>query len=156
MEFFCSHLSQFLVSFNNSFTRSLTINSPGNNSAKKSLLKILERLVDGGYLKNNRHLVVKFNWSCSSRFIRDICSMKNLEKLSLWDCELALEQLAQLFWSCPKLVELSLKPFLCTRLGMDKKLKNHLRPGFQKLRRLELNDCRIYMNSWPVIQEMLT
>jgi hypothetical protein len=82
--------------------------------------------------------------------------MKNLEKLYLWDCELTLEQLAHLFWSCPKLVELSLKPFTCTQLGIDKKLKNHLRPGFRKLRRLELDDCRIYMKSWPVIQEMLT
>jgi len=82
--------------------------------------------------------------------------MTNLEKLYLWDCELALEQLAQLFWSSPKLVELSLKPFTCTKLGMDEELKSHLRPGFKKLRCLELDDCKIYMNSWPVIQEMLT
>ena len=103
--FFSSHFSQLLVSFNNSFI----INSPGNNSVKKILLKILERLVDGGYLKNNRQLVVKFNWSRNSRFLQDVCSMTNLEKLYLWDCELALEKLPQLFCSCPKLCWTDLK-----------------------------------------------
>jgi hypothetical protein len=48
----------------------------------ESILGILERMVDEGYLQNNRQLTVKFHWSRSSRFVELICSMKNLEKIA--------------------------------------------------------------------------
>ena len=130
------------------------INRPTNDLETNSLIKTLERLVDGGFL-NNCRVVVDYHWSRSSRFFRDICSMNNLEKLHLIDCKLSLEQLPQLFQSCPKLIELYF-PLTCKKFEMDEEFKNQLRSGFQKIQRLYLVKFTMYRASWPVIQEMLT
>jgi hypothetical protein len=88
--------------------------------------------------------------------------MNNLEKLDLIYNELTLEDLAQLFRSCPKLNKLQLTNFQLRKEeeekdeGIDEELKNQLRPGFQRLQHLNLIECVICINSWPDIQEMLT
>jgi hypothetical protein len=125
------------------------------NPFEESPLNILERLAREGFLQNNRKLDVGFNFSCSSRFVELICWMKKLETLRLLDQELTLEDLAHVFQSCSKLIEVDIATPKYKTLKMNKHLKNQLRPGFQKLRRLKL-ECSINNYSWPVILEMLT
>jgi hypothetical protein len=96
--------------------------------------------------------------NCSWQFIhplfRVLRSMNNLEKLELLNLELTLtKNVPQLFRSCPKLTEMRLKLAETQKLEMGEELKNELRSGFQRLRRLEL-DWDI--DSWLVIQEMFT
>jgi hypothetical protein len=121
----------------------------------ESLLKLLERLAGEGYLQNNRRLDVHFGFSCSSRFVEVICSMKNLESLDLDEDEIAADVLAHVFQSCSKLTNLHTATYDYKTLEMDERLKNKLRLGFQKLRCLRLY-CFIDEGWWPVIQEMLT
>ena len=113
----------------------------------------LERLADGGYLKNNRQM--KANWYMPSfpRLLEMIGSMNNLETLSLLGCELTLtKDLPQLIRSCPKLTELRIKLFDNQKLEKEV-LKNDLRPGFKRLRLFELY---WHNDSLPLIQKMFT
>ena len=117
-------------------------------------LNTLQRLADGGFFKNNRQMIVEWYWPCIHRFCQVLRSMTDLEKLRLLKWELKLtEDLPKLFRSCPKLTELHLKLVESRKLEMSECLKNKLRPGFQRLRLVEL-DWEI--DSWPVIQEMFT
>jgi hypothetical protein len=124
---------------------------------KQSRLITLERLADEGCFRNNRQFVVNFFRSFTVRLFRIICSMNNLEKLHLFECSLthaAIKDLAHVFRSCPKLTELNLGLVKSsTKLEMNEELKNELRPGFERLRLLELDS---FFNSGPAIQEMLT
>ena len=141
------HLGYWIIIF----ARSLTIHRPADSAAKENLLLILQRLVEEGFLKNNRQFAI-FDCSRSPRFVEVIFSMNNLQKLDLWDCELTLEQVAQLFQSCPKLIELHLKLSTCE---MDEDLKDQLRPGIQRLQIFEL-EWYIDIKRWSVIKEMCT
>jgi hypothetical protein len=139
-------LNQFIVD------RSLMIKHPSGHSHEttESLLNILNQLVEGGFLKNNRIFILQeLDWSQNERFIRDICSMRNLERLDLWDCELTMEDLLSVFRSCLKLVELRLKnigsspdvhldscPTLMTKEQIEEEY-NELMLGFQRLRDFE-------------------
>jgi hypothetical protein len=121
----------------------------------ENVFDILERLADEGYLKNNQQL--KEFESCFlpiSPFVEVICSMKNLEKLNL-EYDLTLEHLALVFQSCSKLVELNISAFEFEMDKMTEDLIDKLRPGFQRLRCLDLF-CFIDNDSWPRFQEMLT
>ena len=81
-----------------------------SDETTESLLKVLNQLAEGEFLKNNRIFILKeLDWSHNDQFIQDICSMKNLERLDLWDCELTMEDLVSVFRSCSKLMELRLK-----------------------------------------------
>jgi hypothetical protein len=140
--------------------RSLSIERPPD----ESLLKILERLAGEGYLQSNRQFICYINWdqflmkldcSRSSRFVKLICSLKNLEKLNLFGYDLTLVDLSHVFQSCSKLTSLYVTTNEYKMLEMDEHLKNQLKPGFQRLRCLDLV-CYIDNDSWPVIQEMLT
>ena len=75
--------------------------------------------------------------------------MKNLEQLDL-HCDLTLEDLALVFQSCSKLVVLDI---YIHQFEMGEVVIDQLKPGFQRLRRLNL-ECAIV--SWAGIQEMLT
>jgi hypothetical protein len=109
-----------------------------------------------GYLENNRQLEVERTIrSSDSRFVELTCSMKNLEELDLFGCELTLEDLAHVFQSCSQITNLSITGDSDEMPNMTEHLKNQLRPGFHKLRRLDLR-CSIYNDSWLVLQEMLT
>ena len=136
------------------FNRSLMIVRTADYAITKSLLTSLEQLAEEGFFKNNRQLVVRFrsDWPLSPPLFGIIRPMINLEILKLWDCELTLEQVAQLFQSCPKLIELHLKLSTCE---MDEDLKDQLRPGIQRLQIFEL-EWYIDIKRWSVIQEMCT
>jgi hypothetical protein len=113
---------------------------------------ILERLADGGYLKNSRRMNAQ--WHSIPPLFRVIRSMNNLESLRLFMCELTLtEDVPQLFRSCPKLTELRVRLVESQKLEMNEDLKNELRSGFQRLRLVELHWD---IDSWPLIQEMFT
>jgi hypothetical protein len=117
-----------------------------------SRLITLERLVVGGYLKNNRQMIASSSYPSLPRLFRVVCSMTELEKLTVFDWNVRLtEDFPQLFRSCPKLTELRLK--LAANLEMGEDPKNELRSGFQRLRLFELD---WYMNSGSLIQEMFT
>jgi hypothetical protein len=120
----------------------------------ESRLIILERLVNRGLLKNSRQLMLNYICPSIPWIFRVICSMNNLEKLSLlkWEPKLT-EDIPQLFRSCPKLTQLHMRLFESQNLEMNEELKNELRLDFQRLKIFELSWG---MNSWPVIQEMLT
>ena len=121
-----------------------------------SRLIMLERLSDGGFLKNNRQMIVTNYCGPSSipRFFRLILSMNNLETLSLSEWKLTLtEDVPQLFRSCPKLTELRLKLAESQKLEKNEELKNELRSGFQRLRLFELHWG---IDSWPEIQKIFT
>jgi hypothetical protein len=129
----------------------------------KSRFNILKRLTLEGHLENNRHLDMKRTIRVSDcRFVKLFCSMKNLETLDLLFQELTLEDLANVFQSCSKLVLLCVATRACKTLDMAEHLKNQLRAGFQRLRYLYLewlfyNDSRLVNHQSPmVIQEMLT
>jgi len=70
-------------------------------------------------------------------------------------CEMKLEQLLPLFWSCPKLVHLDFKLIVREKLELDEQQKNVLIQGFQRLEHLRL-ESHIDNDTWPVIREMLT
>jgi hypothetical protein len=117
----------------------------------------VEQLAGEGYLQTNRQLEcnVKFaNVDCS-RFVELICSMKNLETLNLFDHELTPDVLAHVFQSCYKLTNLHIATYKYKTHEMAEHLKNQLRSGFQRLRRLHLV-CFIDKVKWPAIQEILT
>ena len=139
------------------FGRSLEIFYSGHNLIEApEKCEIFERLVEEGVLKNNHELFVSCNsWPHIPRLLGNICSMKKLDTLKLVDCEITLEQLLTLFRSCPELVELSLELDAKQKLEMDNCLKNELRTGFQKLRRLMFYG-HIDNDSWPVIKEIVT
>ena len=120
-----------------------------------SLFNILERLASEGYLQNNRRLNVEFDCSQSSRFVELICSMKNLESLDLNEHDLNPDVLARVFQSCSKLVEMDIAIQKYKTHEMAEHLKDQLRSGFKKLRRLDLV-FSIDDDTWLVIQEMLT
>jgi hypothetical protein len=116
----------------------------------------LERLANEEYFLNNRQMIMKLVRPFTARLFRVICSMNNLEKLHLFECNVThveIKDLAHVFRSCPKLTELHLGLIKSVKLEMNEELKNELRPGFERLRLFELDS---YINSGPVIQEMLT
>ena len=121
----------------------------------ESFLKILERLAEEGYLQNNRKLDVDFDFSSNSRLVEVICSMKNLETLNLGEHELTPDALAHVFQSWSKLIEQDIAALKYKTLEMGEHLKNQLRSGFRRLRRLDVA-CSIVNDTWPVIQEMMT
>jgi len=132
--------------------RSLSIERPPD----ESLLKLLERLAEEGYLQNNLKLDVQFHCSRNSRFFEVICSMKNLETLKLFEDDLTLDSLTHVFQSCPKLIELHICTQVCITQKMDNHLKNQLKSGFQRLRWFDLNICFTDSHTMSEIQEMLT
>ncbi len=80
--------------------------------------------------------------------------MTHLGKLNLLDWHLTLAKgVPKLFQSCPTLIELRLRIVKSQELEMNEELKNELRPGFQRLRLLEL---KWHIDSWPVLQEIMT
>jgi hypothetical protein len=121
--------------------------------------KIFERLVEGGFLENNRQLVASYFWQDDiPQLLQETCSMKKLQKLNLLNCDLGLEQFSRVFRSCPELTELHLSCstlWVTEMLKMDEHLIKELKQGFQTLRIFEL-ECRINGISWPVIQQILT
>jgi hypothetical protein len=136
--------------------RSLKDRWPYYELTDKKRLAILKRLAAGGFLKNNRQMIVEGSWSspCIPRFYQVLCFMADLEKLSLLNWKLRLTQdVPKLFQSCPKLTELRLSLAETKKLRMDESLENKLRSGFQRIRLLELH-WGIY--AWPVIQELFT
>ena len=125
-----------------------------------SFLKILELLAEEGYLQNIRQFLcyltsaITLNFSRSSRFVELICSMTNLQTLDIVGRELTPDVVARVFQSCSKLTNLHIWIHNCKTLEMDEHLKNQLRSGFQRLRRLYLEYP--HNGTWPAIQEMLT
>jgi hypothetical protein len=115
---------------------------PDDNTAaaRKSLLKILELLVDEGFLKNNCELVMQSGKPLGQRFLQVIHSMNNLEKLDIFEYDVTFRDLAHLFQLCPNIIHLRLK------LGghdiiwdsEEDLSQNQLRLGFQKLQLLEI------------------
>jgi hypothetical protein len=92
--------------------RSLTIKRPTGHSDEttESLLYIFFQLAQGGFLNTNRIFILhELDWSHDDQFIRDICSMKNLESLDLLDCELTMKDLGSVLRSCSGLTKLCLK-----------------------------------------------
>ena len=123
-------------------------------SKYKSHMITLDRLAAGGFLKNNRQMIVVDYWPSFQRLCRVLRSMTDLETLSLLEWKLSLTQgLPQLLRSCPKLTELRLKLVENRYVEMDVDLENELRPGFQRIRLLDLYWD---IESGPVIQEILT
>ena len=127
---------------------------PDDNTAAacKNLLKILELLVDEGFLKNNCELgmpsadgiIAPFERALGSRFLQVIYSMNNLEKLDIMEYDVTVADLARLFQSCPNIILLHLKLFRIFTLDSenDPKSQNQLRLGFQKLQHLKIvGDC---------------
>ena len=93
-----------------------------------------------------------------ARLFQVIRPMNNLEKLHLLECKLTLiEDIRQLFRSCPKLTGLRVRLFDPNRVErerfkqMNEELKNELRSGFQRLFELHW-----IIDSCPVIQEIFT
>jgi hypothetical protein len=121
--------------------------------------KIFERLVEGGFLENNRQLVASYFWHDDiPQLLQETCSMKKLQKLNLLNCDLELAQLSGVFWSCSELTELHLtcnELWVSEMLKMDEHLIKDLRRGFQTLRHFEI-ECQNSDNSLPVIQQILT
>ena len=123
-------------------------------SKYKSHMITLDRLAAGGFLKNNRQMIVENYWPSFQRLCRVLRSMTDLETLSLLEWKLSLTQgLPQLLRSCPKLTELRLKLVENKYVEMDVDLESELRPGFQRIRLLDLYWG---IDSGPVIQEILT
>ena len=144
--------------------RSLTIRSENGiyccdlKDMAQSRLIILERLADEGCFQNNRRMFVKSVRPFIARLFQVIRPMKNLEKLHLLEFKLTLiEDIRQLFRSCPKLTGLRVRLFDPNRVErerfkqMNEELKNELRSGFQRLFELHW-----IIDSCPVIQEIFT
>ena len=123
---------------------------PDDNTAAacKNLLKILELLVDEGFLKNNCELVMSSadcvvaqfeGRTLGSRYLQVIYSMNNLEKLDIMEFDMTYRDLARLFQSCPNITHLHLK-VVCQDIWntKDDLSQNQLRLGFQKLQLLEI------------------
>ena len=120
----------------------------------ESNLKILERLAEKGHLQNTKKCEgFEFDMLHTSSFLKVICSMKNLEKLTLKTYHLTLEDLAPVFQSCSNLIELNIFATGSEIDEMGEVLIDQLRSGFRRLRRV---DCSIVNNSWPGIPEMLS
>jgi hypothetical protein len=118
---------------------------------RKILFKILERLAEKGYFQNTQQFHrCQFSLYNNSSFVKIIRSMKKLEILTTDAHYLTLEDLALVFQSCSKLVVLDI---YIHQFEMDEAVIDQLKPGFQRLRRLNL-ECAIV--SWAGIQEMLT
>jgi hypothetical protein len=128
-------------------------NIAGYCQIPERLLIILKRLADGGFLVNNRQWIVSVGWLRDPWLFQVVRSMNNLEKLNLLGCNLTLADVPQLFRSCPKLAELHLMLVENRKVEMGEKLKNELRPGFQRLRHFEFDWD---MNPRQIIQEILT
>ena len=123
---------------------------PDDNTATacKNLLKILELLVDEGFLKNNCELVISSadcmvaqfeRRTLGSRYLQVIYSMNNLEKLVILEYDMTVADLAHLFQSCPNISHLRLKLFRHDILeSKNDLLQNQLRLGFQKLQHLQI------------------
>jgi hypothetical protein len=128
--------------------RSLTIKHTSGHSDEttKSLVNILHHLAEDRFLESNRILTLReLDWSHNDQFIQVICSMKKLERLDLWDCELTIDNHISVFLSCPKLVELRIKTIGSHRNPTSKKRKckddsNELMLG---LKRLTVHDIRV-------------
>ena len=144
--------------------RSLTIRSENViyycdlKDMAQSRMIILERLADEGCFQNNRRMFVKSVRPFIARLFQVIRPMNNLEKLHLLECKLTLiEDIRQLFRSCPKLTGLRVRLFDPNRVErerfkqMNEELKNELRSGFQRLFELHW-----IIDSCPVIQEIFT
>ena len=132
------------------FYRSLEI----NNERDESLVKIVERLAEKGYFKNTQQFIgFESDLSNISSFVKIICSMKNLEKLTSNADHQRLGDLALVFQSCSKLIKIHIPTLKFEFDNMDGALIDQLRPGFQRLRCLDL-DCSMVL--WAGIQEMLT
>ena len=123
----------------------------------ESNFNILERLAGEGYLQNTQKFTELESYFLHiSPFVKVICSLKNLKKLDLYcECERTLEDLARVFQSCSKLTELNTSAFGCKMDEMTEDLIDKLRPGFQRLRRLDIL-CSINNDSWLGFQKMLT
>ena len=116
-------------------------------AACKSLLKMLEVLVDEGFLKNNCELgmpsadgiIAPFERALGSRFLQVIYSMNNLEKLDIMEYDVTVADLAHLFQSCPNITHLHLKVVPQDIWNTKDDLsQNQLRLGFQKLQLFEI------------------
>ncbi len=118
--------------------------------------EVLKQLAMNGVLNNNRSMAVLTGVGLCSRYYKQATlSMKNLEKLVLLNFHLTLEELAHLFQSCRKLIELRFKLFDCDYWEIDQHLKKPLREGFQRLQICEIHSY-ILPFSWPVFQEIVT
>ena len=114
----------------------------------------LGRLADRGYFKNNRQMIVNCCWPSIPALCRVIRSMTDLETLSLLEWKPTLiEDVPQLFRSCPKLTEMHLRLLESSNFEMGEEHKNEVRSCFQSLKIFELEWDIV---SCPAIQEMLT
>ena len=121
----------------------------------KRNLKILERLAEKGYLQNTQQFK---GFPFAFSFVPIICSMKNLETLTVEADHvkhLQLIDFAPVFQSCSKLSELNISANGLKIDEMREDLVDQLRSGFRRLRRLDVA-CSIVEDSWQGIQEMLT
>ena len=125
----------------------------GSAGTSKELPKIMELLADEGRLKNNCALVVDTERPLGPRFLQIKCSMTNLKILDIMEYELKFSDLACLFQSCAKLIELRMKLSQCINSEIDEDCRSHIRLGFQRLRWFEL--VCILVNSWELVQEIL-
>ena len=111
-------------------------------ATRESLLKILELLVDEGFLKNNCELVISspfISRLLGSQYLHVIYSMNNLRKLDIVEYEVTFADLAHLFQSCPNIIHLHLKLFRQDLWDIKDDLSlNQLILGFQKLQLLEV------------------
>jgi hypothetical protein len=136
--------------------RSLVIVGPGDSTAaaRKRLLKMLELLRDEGYLQNNCELVLECGTPLGPRFLQVIRSMKNLEKLDLFEYYALFSDLAHLFQSCPMMTHLRLNFDGQDKWNSKKHLsQDQLRLGFQKLQQLEI--AGYIVNSGHIVMEIL-
>jgi hypothetical protein len=139
---------------------------PDDNTAasRKRLLKILELLVDEGFLKNNCEMVMPpADWIApfqgrplGHRYLQVIYSMTNLEKLDIMEYDVTFADLANLFQSCPNIINLHLK---LVRHDSDSDSEEdlsqtQLRLGFKKLQHLEfagyiLHSGNLFLEIFP-------
>jgi hypothetical protein len=125
-----------------------------DDECDESLVKILERLAEKGYFQNTQQFEgFESDFSNISSFVKIICSMKSLEKLTSLTDHLTLGDLALVFQSCSKLITIHIPTLKFEFDKMDGALIDQLRPGFQRLRCLDL-ECSMVL--WAGIQEMLT
>jgi hypothetical protein len=123
-------------------------------AARKRLLKMLELLRDEGYLKNNCELVLECGMPLGQRFLQVIRSMKNLEKLDLFEYYAIFSDLVHLFQSCPKMTHLRLNFDGQDKWDSEVNLsQDELRLGFQKLQHLEI--AGYIVNSGNIVMEIL-
>ena len=105
----------------------------------KSHMITSDRLAAGGFFKNNRQMIVVYYWPSFQRLCRVIRSMTDLETLSLLEWKPTLiEDVPQLFRSCPKLTEMHLRLLESSNFEMGEEHKNEVRSCFQSLKIFEL------------------